>query len=120
MKKLLILFLPLILLSACATSSVNKIAILEIQSLVTACSTHVWESYPSPEDPGQAVEFINKCMHMYATLDETKLFIEEYDYSYVPSGPRWCEGISCVDYKNPDYPYLEYNGEFPYVIGGEL
>ncbi|MBU0580399.1 MAG: hypothetical protein KKA19_04405 [Candidatus Margulisbacteria bacterium] len=85
----------------------NDLAKIEIKTLVGDCADLTWDSAPEPNSPGQAIEYINKCIHMNASLQKTKQLIENSDWAYWPTEilmPGGDEGVSKFFFKNEIYP----------------
>ena len=85
----------------------TDLAKIEVKTLVGDCADITWDSSPQPNDPSQAVEYINKCIHMNASLQKTKQLIEKSDWTYWPDEvymPSDIEDISKFFFKNEIYP----------------
>lgn len=85
----------------------TNLAKIEIKTLVEDCADLTWDSSPQPNSPEQAMEYINKCIHMNASLQKTKQLIEKSDWAYWPAEVRMPsdnEGISKFFFKNEIYP----------------
>ncbi len=88
---------------------ISMIATIEVRALAEPCVDITWDSVPAPQNPNEAVEYINKCIHQYSTFDKTKRLIQDADYGYWPEDadtPDLWSGIDKLDFKNPSYPFV--------------
>jgi len=78
----------------------RELATLEARSLMTECFDTVWNYGEQPDSPAQAFDWVYKCIHQYASLEETRKILEENDYSLDIVIPSMVVDGSRDDFKN--------------------
>ena len=102
--------LSLYFLTKLQTDLAKDLAKIEVKTLVKDCADITWNSSPEPNGIAQSIEYINKCIHMNASLQKTKKLIEASDWSYWPAEvhlPSDIEDTSIFFFKNEVYPGID-------------